>query len=188
MQKLRRACWRKVRKIDVEHLVCVDESGANTAMSRTHARALKGPRAVGKVPHGHWKTLTILGALRWEGVAAAATIAAPTDAEVFRVLVRAALVPALRPDDVVVWDPLSSHQAAGVAEAVEAVGARRLPLPPYSFDLSPIEPCWSKVKQRLGTLAARTEETLGEAASAALSSVTAADAQGWFENCGFCSH
>jgi transposase len=187
VQKLRRAWWRKVRKIEVKHLVFVDETGVNTAMTRTRARAAKGKRAVGKVPQGHWKTLTVLGALRLEGVAAAATIAAPTDAEVFRVFVRQALVPALRPDDVVVWDHLSSHQAAGVAEAIQEVGARLLPLPPYSSDYSPIEPCWSKVKQRRRAVEARAEEPLGQAAAKALASVSAADAQGWFENCGFCS-
>jgi hypothetical protein len=188
VQQLRAAWWRQVRQVDVNDLVFVDESGANTAMTRTRARASPGQRAGGSVPQGHWKTLTLLGALRLRGIAAAATIAASTDADVFGVFVREALVPALCPRDVVVWDNLAPHRAAGVAEAVETAGARLLPLPPYSSDCSPIEPCWSKVKQHLRDAEARTEEALGAAALQALASVTAADARGWFEKCGFCVH
>ena len=94
---MRQAWWRKVRRIDVNCLVFVDESGANTALTRTRARAPKGERAVGSVPQGEWKTVTMLGALRLRGIAAAATIAATTDGDVFRTFVREALVPVLGP-------------------------------------------------------------------------------------------
>lgn len=177
--------WRRAaRPIDRDRFVFVDESGANTSMTRTRARAVRGRRAVGAVPNGHWKTLTLLGAVRRKGMLAAATIAAPTDAEVFRTFVRDALVPALRPRDVVVWDNLSAHQASGVIEMIQSAGASVLPLPPYSPDFSPIEPCWSKIKQHLRTAQARTPEALGAAATHAFSTVTPQDARGWFENCG----
>jgi len=58
-------------------------------------------------------------------------------------------VPALQRDDVVVLDNLATHKVAGVREAIDAAGARLEYLPPYSPDLNPIEPMWSKVKQKL---------------------------------------
>ena len=188
MKKLRRKWWRQVRRRDVQRLVFVDESGANTSMTRRRARAPKGERAVGSIPQGHWKTLTLVGALRWEGIVAAVTIAAPTDTEIFRAFVGQALVPALRRNDVVVWDNLSSHRAPDLVAALERVGASFLALPPYSPDLSPIEPCWSKVKQHLRSAEARTEEALGQAAAEAFANVTAEDARGWFQECGLCVH
>jgi DDE superfamily endonuclease len=187
VKKLRAAWQRQLRQVDHQRLVFVDESGANTSMTRTRARALRGERALGAVPNGHWKTLTLLGALRPQGIAAAATIPAPTDADVFRAFVRNALVPALRPGDLVAWDNLSPHRAAGVTAMIEEAGARVLPLPPYSPDLSPIEPCWSKVKQHLRTLEARTEGSLADAAAEAFAHITAQDARGWFEKCGLCT-
>ena len=63
-----------------------------------------------------------------------------------------------------------------------------MPLPPYSPDFSPIEPCWSKVKQFLRAAGARDEAALGEAAQRAFATVTADDALGWFEGCGYCVH
>lgn len=157
-------------------------------MTRMRARAPVGERAAGFVPQGHWKTMTMLGALRLEGVAAAATIEAATDALVFDVFVRECLTPALRAGDVVVWDNLAPHKAQAVRETVEARHARLEPLPPYSPDLSPIEPCWSKVKQHVRSAEPRTPEALGAAAAKAFASVTAADARGWFEHCGYCVH
>ena len=87
-----------------------------------------------------------------------------------------------------VWDGLAPHKVAGVAEAVEAAGASLMPLPPYSPDFSPIEPMWSKVKQDLRSAEARTPAALGEAAAEAFASVTAADARGWFGECGYHVH
>src|SRR6185369_894350 len=99
-----------------------------------------------------------------------------TDGEVFRQFLKAWLIPALRPGQVVVMDNLSSHKTAGIREAIEAVGCRVLYLPPYSPDLNPIENAFSKIKSRLRTLAARTVETLGQAIADALATITASDA------------
>jgi len=157
-------------------------------MTRSRARAPRGQRAVGAVPHGHWKTMTLLGALRLQGPVAGVTVDGPTDTEVFRVFVTEALAPALHRGDVVVWDNLAAHKAAGVIGTLAACGARFLPLPPYSPDLSPIEPEWSKVKQVLRTAEARNPEALGQAAAHAFAAITASDARGWFGKCGYCVH
>ncbi len=192
MKRLRRAGRREAAKVDPHKLVFVDESGANTAMTRTRGRVARGERVPGAVPHGHWQTLTMLGAIRLGGLAAAATVPSSTDSDVFRAFVEASLVPALHVGDVVVWDNLSPHRAAGVAEAVRAAGAELMPLPPYSPDFSPIEPCWSKVKEWLRAAGARSPDALGEAAGEAageaFAAVTADDARGWFESCGYIVH
>ena len=187
MRALRGWWWRRARDTDPARFVFVDESGANTAMARLYGRAPPGERVPGAVPH-RWQTLTMLGALRLEGVAAALTVDAATDADVFRAFVDSALVPSLRCGDVVAWDRLSAHGAADAGPAIEAAGAELRPLPPYSPDLSPIEPMWSKVKQALRDVAARTTRALGDAAADAFASVTADDARGWFEKCGYCVH
>jgi transposase len=186
--RLRREWLREAKEIPAGRLVFVDESGANTAMTRSRGRAPRGERVAGAVPSGHWSTLTMIGALRLDGVAAAVTVDAPADGPVFLAFVTGALVPALRRGDVVVWDGLAPHKAAGAAEAVAGAGAALLPLPPYSPDFSPIEPMWSKVKQGLRTAEARTPSVLGRAAADAFASVTAADARGWFGECGYCAH
>ena len=174
--------------MDPEKLVFADESGANTAMTRSRGRAPVGERAEGVVPQGHWKLLTMLGALRLEGPVAEATIESATDAEVFRLFVTASLAPALRRGDVVVWDNLPAHVAAKVGDVLEARGVSLLPLPPYSPDLSPIEPAWSKVKQALRAAEARDPATLAQAAGIAFASITPSDTHGWFGKCGYCVH
>ncbi|MGA2477110.1 MAG: IS630 family transposase [Terriglobia bacterium] len=188
VKALREEFRQSVAKVNPRKLVFVDESGANTALTPSRGRAISGERVVGAVPHGHWKVLTMLGALRLEGPVAEATVEAPTDSEVFRTFVRESLAPALRPGDVVVWDNLSPHRAAGVVEAVLARHAAVLPLPPYSPDFSPIEPGWSKVKQAMRRAEARTSERLGEAAGMAFASITSTDTRGWFKKCGYPVH
>ncbi|MGD0463961.1 MAG: transposase [Tepidisphaeraceae bacterium] len=143
MKALREEFRHRIAQVNPRKLVFVDESGANTSLTPSRGRAPSGQRVIGAVPHGHWKTLTMLGALRLEGPVAEATVEAPTDSEVFRTFVKESLAPALRPGDVVVWDNLSPHRAAGVVEAVEARHAKVMPLSPYSPDFSPIEPSWS---------------------------------------------
>jgi transposase len=163
----------------------LDESYATTKFTRLYGRSKRGVRLVGRVPHGHWKLLTIIAAMTVEGVLAAASIDASTDGDVFRLFIIDVLVPALRPGQVVVMDNLAAHKVAGIRQAIEAVGCRVIYLPPYSPDLSPIEPMWSKVKNVLRTIGARTVDTLGDAIAAALQAITPSDCQGYFGHCGY---
>jgi transposase len=181
--------WRtELARIEPERLVFLDESGIDTRMTRAYARAAGGRRAAGKVPWGHWKRLTVLGALTAEGVLAAMSIAAATSTRVFLAFVEQVLIPALRqrrPDAVVVMDNLAAHKAGPVRAALEAAGIEYRYLPAYSPDLNPIEPCWSKLKGHLRAKAARSLEALEAELSPALATISAEDARGWFRLAGY---
>jgi transposase len=154
-------------------------------MTRTWGRAPRGERVCEATPQGHWKILTILAALTTRGVRATMTIPEATDGDIFPAYVEQVLCPELRPGDVVVMDNLSSHKVAGVRERIEAVAAQLLYWPPYSPDLNPIEQAWSKLKQILRSLKARTAETLEAAVAEALNAITAENALAWFSHCGY---
>jgi transposase len=171
--------------VDPARLVFLDESGAQTSMTRTRGRAPRGQRVVAKVPGGHWKVVTMISAVRTSGPFAAASIVGATDSDVFRTYVREILTPQLRPGDVVVMDNLTPHKASGVREAIEAAGAALRYLPPYSPDFNPIENLWSKVRGKLRSLAARGIDTLHDAIADALTTVTPADCVGFFRHCGY---
>lgn len=116
------------------------------------------------------------------------TISGAVDGLVFLSYVKQVLVPTLIKGDIVVMDNLSAHQSKAVREAIEACGARLVFLPPYSPDLNPIEKCWSKIKTALRAGKARTREALEAALKAALLTIMAEDAAGWFESCGYPVH
>ncbi len=82
-------------------------------------------------------------------------------------------------------DNLSAHKGERVRDLVEKRGAELLYLPPYSPDLNPIEEAFAKIKNLLRKAEARTREALVEAMGQAISAVTAQDAQGFFEHCGY---
>jgi transposase len=102
------------------------------------------------------------------------------DGAAFLAFVQEVLVPQLHRGQVVGLDHLTAHKVAGVREAIEAVGARLIYLPPYAPDFSPIAECWSKIKAILRTKAARTLERLWQAITEAFAAITSQDAQGWF--------
>jgi transposase len=109
----------------------------------------------------------------------------PTDRDVFREYVRSVLVPSLRPGDIVILDNLAAHGDRETRNLIEAAQAQLQFLPPYSPDLNPIEKMWSKIKTFLRGAKARTQEELYEAIGAALKTVTAQDASGWYSSCGY---
>lgn len=154
-------------------------------MTRLYGRAPRGERIVGTVPQNYGADVTMLAALGRHGVEAVMTIDGATDAEVFRAYVARVLRPTLCPGDIVIMDNLRAHKAAGLREAIEQAGAQVLYLPPYSPDLSPIEPCWSRLKTALRTAKARTREALEHAIAQALATITIADAHSWFHLCGY---
>lgn len=154
-------------------------------MTRRRGRAPRGERLVEHVPAGQWHTTTMLCALRCDRVEAPLVIEGAMDSVVFRGYVERMLAPTLDPGDVVVMDNLAPHKAAGVPEAIEAVGATVRYLPPCSPDFNPIEHMGSKVKEHLRAKAARTKGRLVQAIASALHSVTPDDARGCFRGCGY---
>jgi transposase len=181
--KCREQFVAKIRTVAPEHLIFLDESGVTTSMTRLYARSLGGGRIHESTPGGHWKIMTILGAMSLRGMIATMTIEAATDAEIFLAYVEHVLCPALKPGDVVVMDNLSSHKVSGVRKLIETAGAEVLYLPPYSPDLNPIEKAWAKLKQLLRSVKARTKDALDQAIEEALKLISADNAQAWFRLC-----
>src|SRR5690606_26871857 len=127
----RRSQWRKYQgRIDPARLVFIDETWAKTNMTRRHGRAPRGERLVAKVPHGRWRTLTFLAALRVDRIEAPCVLDGPITGESFLAYVEQILVPTLKPGDIVVIDNLGSHKGGAVRKAVRAAGAKLFFLPP----------------------------------------------------------
>jgi transposase len=181
VQAQRQAFQTKLATVDPDQLVFVDETGATTAMNRTHGRAPEGERVQAAAP-GAWQNVTLITGMRTSGVTAPLALAGATDQAVFQTYVEQVLVPELQPGDVVVWDNLAAHKNPAVVAAIEAVGARVEPLPVYSPDLTPIEEMFSKAKAYLRTVAARTTATVITAMGKALERVTPSDILGWFSD------
>lgn len=166
-------------------LVFLDESGVRTDMTRHYGRAPTGERVPEAVPHGHWKVLTVWGALTTEGIQASMTVDAATDSDIFLVFVRQVLVPTLRPGQVVVMDNLPAHKHRAVRALLRAQQCRLVYLPPYSPDLNPMEPAWSQLKAFLRAARVRHWPALEQAVGTGLRTITAQNAQGWFRHCGY---
>jgi transposase len=186
VQQHRKEYAEEIKEIDPDDLIFIDETGSNIAMCRQYARSPKGERIHDTRPSKRKGNVTIIGALSISGIVAAMTINGSADGAVFLAYTTEILVPQLRPGNVVVMDNINIHKVAGIKQAIESVGARLINLPEYSPDLNPIEECWSKVKAILRTVAARTLETLEQAITQALASVTEKDAIGWFTHAGYC--
>jgi transposase len=144
-----------------------------------------GERLVQKVPHGHWKTTTLIAALGISGIHCSTVVDGAVNGDVFEAFVEQVLVPQLQSGDVVIMDNLSSHKRVRTRELIEAAGASVLFLPPYSPDLNPIEMIFAKVKQLLRSLACRTVDALWQAMQSVLDQITASDAANCFRHCGY---
>ena len=166
-------------------MVFLDESGVKTNMTRLYGRALKGKRCYDKAPDSRWETVTVLSSIRLDGETESVVLEGAVDREMYEAYIEQILCPSLPPGDIVIMDNLSSHKSAAAQRFVESRSASYLFLPAYSPDFNPIEKMWSKIKQILRGIQARTQEELFDAVAKALDMVTADDAQGWFESCGY---
>ena len=172
-------------KLKARRLVFIDETAVTTKMVRQYGRALIGDRLVAKVPHGHWKTLTLVAALRIDGITAPYVIDGAMDGAAFLAYVTCVLAPTLNEGDIVFMDNVATHKVAGVVEALAAVGAKRRFLPAYSPDFDPIENAYSKIKSGLRKAAARTVEDLTKAAGRCIKAIAPSDCAGYFRNAGY---
>ena len=182
----RRAQWAgRQRLVDPARLVFIDETWTKTNMAPLRGWARRGERLPAKVPHGHWKTMTFLAALRHDRVEAPWLLDGPINGETFRLYVDKVLVPTLRPGDIVVLDNLGSHKSKAVRRAIRAAGAHLLFLPKYSPDLNPIEQLFSKLKHWLRKAAARTADAVYNALGPILETVTPDEFSNYFARAGY---
>ena len=171
--------------MDGECFVFLDETGAATNMTRLRGWGPRGERLVDAAPHGHWRTTTFLAGLRASGIVAPFVLDGPMTGSVFRAYVEQMLAPALRPGDVVVMDNLAAHKVAGVAKAIQAVGASVMYLPPYSPDLNPIEQVFAKLKALLRKAEARTKDVLWDTIGTLLDAFDPAECQNYITSSGY---
>jgi transposase len=181
----RRAWFDAQPDLDPEDLVFIDETAASTKMARLRGRAPRGQRCRAPIPHGHWKTITLVVALRLCGLSAPMMLEGPMNGLAFLAYVEQVLVPILRPGQIVVMDNLPAHKLPGVRAAIQATGARLLLLPPYSPDFNPIENAFAKLKAILRKAAARTIPRLWDAVRDALPQFTPHQCASMFTAAGY---
>ena len=134
--------------------------------------APRGRRLTAKVPHGRWRTMTFLAALRHDRIDAPWFLEGPINGESFRLYVEKVLLPTLRPGDIVVMDNLGSHKGKAVRRLIRSAGAKLFFLPKDSPDPNPIEQAFAKLKHLLRKAAARTVEAVCAAIGEALGAFT----------------
>lgn len=169
----------------VSKLKFLDETGSQLNMTRLYGRAIPGERVVEAIPSDYGSNYTLIAALSLEGLQAPWVLEGALNGEIFKLYVGEVLAPTLKPGDILVMDNLSTHKVAGIAELVEARGARLEYLSPYSPDYNPIERCWSKIKTYLRRAKARTYAALVRAIKKALATIQESDMRAWFIFCGY---
>ena len=179
------AFWAMRALWEATDVTFIDESGTQTNMTPRYSRAPRGERAYGSAPRNHDKNTTLVASLSLTGLGAAMTLEGALDGDAFVAYLAAFLVPTLVPGGIIVMDNLSVHKDKRVRPLIEGAGCTLVYLPAYSPDLTPIEQAFSKIKESLRRAGARSRQALDAAITAAMATVTAADAQGWFTYCGY---
>jgi transposase len=154
-------------------------------MTRPRGRCPIGERLRASVPHGHWKTTTIIAGLRHDGLVAPCVLDGPITRSLFEDYLEQVLIPELKPGDIVIMDNLSSHKGPNVRRLIEAAGATVLYLPPYSPDFNPIENAFAKLKALLRKAAERRVDALWRAIAQAIEMFTPQECQNYFANTGY---
>ena len=184
--KKAREGWADFQKgVDVERLVFLDETGAKTNMTRLYGRSYRGERCHDSAPDGRWERTSILSAIKFSGKTESLIFDGALDSKMYDAYIERILLPTLKTGDIVIMDNLNVHKSEKAKQLIESVGAKYIHLPAYSPDLNPIEKMWSKVKQILRGIKARSREALETAIAYALDQVTHEDAKGWFASCGY---
>jgi transposase len=184
-EQKRSAFRERLRGVEASRLVFVDESSTNVALTPRYGRAPKGERAHGKAPRNWGKNVTLISSITLEGMGPSMSIEGSSDTDSFSLYMREVLAPRLEAGQIVLMDNLSVHTSGWVRELTQERGCQLWLLPSYSPDMNPIEEGFSKVKGLLRKAKSRTLDALFGATAEALEAVSARDARGYFEDCGY---
>ena len=168
-------------------MVFIDETWIKTNMAPLRGWGPKGERVRGFAPQGRWRTLTFLGALRCDQLTAPCVFDGPINGACFRAYVEQALVPCLKPGDIVVMDNLGSHKSAALRRTIRAAGARLRFLPPYSPDLNPIEQAFAKIKHWMRSAQKRSVEDVWRHVGGLVATIQPNECSNYFVNAGYAS-
>lgn len=174
-----------MRRIDPQRLIFLDESGAHLAMGRSHVWVQRGEEYVEPRPMNWGDNLTLIGAIRQDGLLTLRTKWRALNTEFFVQWVRRSLAPHLRRGDIVLLDNLKAHKAPVVRAIIERRGATVKFLPPYSHDFNPIEAVWALIKKHIRTYAPRTRDALRRVARAARYAVRPHHCRQYFAHAGY---
>jgi transposase len=184
----RRRRWKaRQGSLDPARLVFIDETWIKTNMAPLRGWGPKGKRLRAFAPHGHWRTLTFLGALRRDRLTAPCVFDGPINGHSFRAYLEQQLVPVLKPGDIVIMDNLGSHKSAAVRQIIKAAGARLWFLPPYSPDLNPIEQAFAKIKHGMRCAQKRTIPDTWRHVGNLVEEIQPYECANYFANAGYAS-
>lgn len=171
--------------LEPERLVFIDETSVKTNLSRLRGRSLKGTRVQGSTPFGSWNTQTFIAGLSSTGLIAPWVLNGAMDGPAFTTYIAKVLAPELEPGTAVILDNFASHKVDPAKKAIEAAGCWFLFLPPYSPDLNPIEMAFSKLKNHLRSVGARTFDTVFNAIAQACDLFSPKECQNYFKHAGY---
>jgi hypothetical protein len=184
---------KEIVETPIENMVFLDEAGVNLNMTRTHARAPEGERAVCLEPKKKLvfkeetqkeSNVTLLGALSWKKIVLLMRVMGSAKLPAIETFMEA-LLTWLTPGMVVIWDNLRAHHNKKILDRLANAGIKVIFLPPYSPELNPIELCWSKLKTYLRKVKKRLQAEFYQAIKEGSLHITAEDIYGWFGKCGY---
>lgn len=176
-----------VQALLAKTLIFIDETGFYLALTRLYARSPRGSRVQGKRPSKRGKRVSIISAINLQEVMTHCQLVGTTDRLTFEAFISQRLVPKLWKGACVIMDNCSIHKGKEIKALIEAAGSILIYLPPYSPDFSPIENCFSKIKNTLRSIGARTDPELLKVIEEAFSQVSLEDIKGWFTHCCYCT-
>jgi len=178
---------REQDMFDPARLVFIDETSTSTNMVRLRGRCRRGKRLIGRVPQGHWKTMTFVAGLRHNKMVAPFIVDGAMNRASFLTYLERCLRPTLKRGDIVIFDNLPAHKGTAVARTIKAARASLLYLPKYSPDLNPIEQAFSKLKVLLRKATERTVPGLCRRIGKLVGAFTVTDCKIYFANAGYVS-
>ena len=179
--------WERVKNIDPNNLVFLDEMGVLLGLTRTHARSRYGSRVYDLKPFYRGAKVTVVGAISLNKVIGLMTLNGSMDGEAFKVFIEHFLVPNLWAGAVVVMDNLPAHKLAAIKPLIQSAGASVLNLSPYSPDFNPIELWWSQLKSFLRQFSPTTTKMVDVILATALDLVNIKHFKNWFTSCCYCT-